>query len=118
MTYTRGALVEEKEPDVKLRRPVDRQRELQLDLPTIQLDPKGSKIKYFVGSSTGTTTLGVPIPHHENNRTQDVINLENDGAKPIIIQCGHFYADSMKRKNRNRKHGNYDTHTRLMWEKQ
>lgn len=87
-TFTRGALVEEKEEmEIPLLRPIGRSKQIQMYKPTIQLDSKGSKLKYFVASSTGTIPLGLPLPQDENLRPKPNHAL----LRPIKI---HYFRTS------------------------
>ena len=45
------------------------------------------------------------MPDNPSNRSQDIMDLEEKGGIPTIVQCGHILADSRKRAARARKKG-------------
>ena len=90
MTYQHGAIVtetsEETEEQVKkLNRVPVRSTEISLHLPTVTLDPERSKLRYFIGSSTGTLAQGILIPGDETNWSQDIIDFNARNGVPTII---------------------------------
>ena len=96
MTYTHGAIVTEtpqetEKPVKKLHRLPVRSTEISLHTPTVTLDPEGTKLRYFIGSSTGTVAQGTIIPGDETNWFQDIIDLNARNGVPTITQCGHVY---------------------------
>ena len=80
MSYIKGHVVKTEDPEeevqLDLRRPVLRNTEIKLfTTPTIKLEKKGSKIRYFISCSTGAFALGLPLADDEGNMTQDVLSL-------------------------------------------
>ena len=72
-----GAIVvetseETEETGKKLNRAPVKSTEISLHLPKIKLDLEGKKLRYFIGSSTGTVAQGVLIPGDETNWSQDI----------------------------------------------
>ena len=93
---------QEQELEVKpkpLRRLAKRGLEASLFIPAEALDPKGSRLRYFIGSSIGAIATGMLIPNDSNNWSQDVQKLHDNKGVPSVIQCGHKYATSLKQRN-------------------
>ena len=88
-----------------LNRPVHYPKEACLQTPSVKLDKRGTKLRYFIGSTNGAISLGLLMPDNLGNRSQDIIDLEEKGGIPTIVQCGHILADSRKRAARARKKG-------------
>ena len=106
MTYVKGHVTQIEEPEeemeIDLRRPVLRSTEIKLfTTPTIKLDKKGTRLRYFISCSTGAFALGLPLADDEGNMSQDVLALKNRNGIPAIIHCGHILGDSRKRTARN-----------------
>ncbi|HET9433615.1 MAG TPA: hypothetical protein VFO37_07650, partial [Chitinophagaceae bacterium] len=96
---TRAPSEQESESKPKtLRRLAKRSLEARLFLPAESLEPKGSKLRYFIGSSIGAIATGMLIPSDSNNWSQDVQDLHAKKGVPSVIQCGHRFAASLKQK--------------------
>ena len=95
----------------ELNRVPNRSTEISLQIPAVRLDPQGTKLRYFIGSSTGTIAQGILIPGDENKWSQDIIDLNAKNGVPTIIQCGHVYTKNLLGKKRHlRKSGHVNPH--------
>ena len=60
-------------------------------------------MRYFIGSTNGAISIGLLVQENPNDRSQDIIDLEEKGGIPTIIQCGHILANSRERTARKYK---------------
>ena len=122
MTYVKGHVIQTKEPEekmeIELRRPVLRNTETKLFTnPTIKLDKKGTKIRYFVSCSTGAIALGLPLNEDEGNVTQDVLRLKEKVEFPPLSNVVIFWQIRESELHTVKIRGILRIHTRLMWER-